>query len=215
MRRKPLLAFTVVVFAASGFLSYKFLNLSIAAPMPPEYISIDNWGNTEVEIPPTGGLSPWIAVMQPAEIVALVRNEPQTTAEPTSQIDPESQTASESPARTEPEPQTTTDPEMQTSPEPDMPGRQIAHEDLDNLEQPTLPDSVVMEVLPPNEQMSDEVFSSTIDALEQATQPAAPENTGDVTANPTASRHLDISTMIMLVIVLGWSGYLLYWHFRR
>lgn len=201
MRRKPLLVFTVVVFAASGFLSYKFLNLSIAAPMPPEYISIDNWGNTEVEIPPTGGLSPWIAVMQPAEIVALVRNE--------------SQTAPESPARTETEPQTTTEPEMQTSSDSDMPGQQIAHEDLDNLEQPTLPDSVVMEVLPPNEQMSDEVFSSTIDALEQATQPAAPDNTGDVTTNPTASRHLDISTMIMLIVVLGWSGYLLYWHFRR
>lgn len=221
MRRKTLLVLTVMVFAVSSFLTYRALNARVKADIP-QYISIENWGTDEVEIPQTGGVAPIIAVLQPNELLAL--------SDPVHDNTLEDQ--SETPDSDFPEPGAfepmedldangnedfveydDKDSDMTEPPtmEDDM-DEQIANEELDNLEQTALPDSVVLEVLPPNKQMSDEVFNATIDALGQ--QKVQSEVNDDINKVPKA-QGFDFSTLLMSIIVLGLGGYLTYWHFRR
>lgn len=221
MRRKTLLVLTVMVFAVSSFLTYRALNTRVKADIP-QYISIENWGTDEVEIPQTGGVAPIIAVLQPNELLALSDPVRDNTLEDQSEI-PDSDFSE--PEVFEPMEDLDTngnedfveyddeDSDMTGLPtvENDM-DEQIANEELDNLEQTALPDSVVLEVLPPNKQMSDEVFNAAVDALGQ--QKAQSEVNDDIDKVPKA-QGFDFSTFLMGIIVFGLGGYLTYWHFHR
>lgn len=221
MRRKTLLVLTVMVFAVSSFLTYRALNTRVKADIP-QYISIENWGTDEVEIPQTGGVAPIIAVLQPNELLALSDLVRDNTLEDQSEI-PDSDFSE--PEVFEPMEDLDTngnedfveyddeDSDMTEPPtvENDM-DEQIANEELDNLEQTALPDSVVLEVLPPNKQMSDEVLNAAVDALGQ--QKAQSEVNDDIDKVHKA-QGFDFSTLLMGIIVFGLGGYLTYWHFRR
>ena len=73
MRRKPLLLAIVAVFMASSILSYQALRGN-AADHKIEWISVDNWGGNNVDIPLTGQPD-ILGVLRPSDVVGLPRVE--------------------------------------------------------------------------------------------------------------------------------------------
>lgn len=247
MRRKTLLFFVVAVFVAGGIFGYRTLHSHPKNPEP-QYIGISDWGNSKVEVPPTGGPTSRIAVIHPNELVALTRSEPkQAEQAPDGTVaelggdaviepapdnlsqpnDAEGQTVNE--AQTGMEDQIPNDnsenldnvsenedlqsesPTSENNNSQDQ-NPQVASEDLDNLERPTLPGSAVLEVLPPNQQMSDEVLDSAINSLNQADRP---DNASQPEATLRRDNQFNLLMGLQSIIVLGLGGYLTYWHFRR
>ncbi len=71
MRRKGLLLAILAAFLVSSILSYQAFRGN-AAKKPMEYISIKDWGNTDVEVPRTGALQSVISVMSPRDLVNIL-----------------------------------------------------------------------------------------------------------------------------------------------
>lgn len=186
MRRKVRLLLLFLAFVLGGCAGYKLLHHSKNEQHEPEYISITNW-NDHVEIPRTGIESSFIAIMPPKDVVAIIKPELATAEDVIDNLSEAQEPESEN-----------NDENLHED---------LTPEDLDILEEPPLLDPAVMEILPPNEE-HDENNKNEISRSDNI-----------ITKSPKDDHERSwlesANIIIMTGIVATFSGYLIYWHFRR